>query len=155
MRVRFAGIAPIGLLVGILAVAGCAAHRGETGPWPTRIPPAPAIRFAEPISPRELSILVLDGNSGAPIYSSAVSIPDPGIFGTTDSAGIIRFRLPHAGQYGLRIRHIGFENWNGVASVTDSTGLALVVQLRRSYAPLNLTPVVAGTEPAAKPPHTR
>ena len=131
----------VGLLLSAWLIAACAGHHGsELGPWKTRVPLGPSLHFAEAIAPRTLAVLVVDGHSGAPIHNSPVYVVSERVGGSTDSAGALRLRLPRAAQFVVRVRCIGYEPWQGSAAVTDTTGFALVVQLKRSYQ--RIVPVV-------------
>jgi hypothetical protein len=132
------------VVIGVSFATACRSGglRSWAGP---RIPLAPAIHFAEQIEPRTLAVLVLDGHTGAPARHGVAQILTARLTVATDSMGTVRLRLPRAGTYNMRVVGIGYEEWHGAIAVTDSTGAAMVVQLRRSYAAIHA--VNAGTGP--------
>jgi hypothetical protein len=149
----------VALLLSAWLIAACARrHDPEAYGWGTRLPLAPSLQFAEAIAPRTLAVLVLDAHSGAPARYSAVSVtpelPTRGgeqwIGGAPDSTGVLRLRLPRAGRYAVHVIGIGYESLREPVAVTDTTGFALVVQLKRSYE--RPKEVIIGPEPARKPP---
>lgn len=130
----------------VCLTASC--HQASNGPWPSRLPLGPAIHFAEPIAPRMVSVLVLDAHSGTPINYAVVNVVGESFGGTTDTTGVVRFRLPRAGSFAIHARGISYEEWRGSIAVTDSTGFATIVQLHRSYR--LPTPVVVGSQPPSR-----
>jgi len=117
-------------VIGLLCSGGCF-HRARTD-WDGDAPRAPMIRFSERVAPRWVVVLVLDAHSGAPINYSAVSVV-PGPAGvTTDSTGVVRLHMRASGQHQLRVRQFQYVPWQGTVTVTDTSGVAIVVQLRRS-----------------------
>lgn len=128
----------ISALLASLTSAGC--HRPLRWALDPNAPLAPAIHFVEPVGPRQMAVVLLDAHSGEPIEHGAVfTFPGP-VFGNTDSTGAVRLTLRSAGRYAVRAQGFGYDPWNGDVTVTDSTGVALIVQLRRTKQPI--VPVV-------------
>ena len=128
----------IAMLLASLTAAGC--HRPLHYSFDPNAPLAPSIHFVESVGSRQVVVLLLDAHSGKPIEHGAVAVLPGQIVGTTDSTGTIRATLRAAGRCVIRAQGFGYVPWSGEVTVTDSTGVALVVQLRRTTKPIE--PVV-------------
>jgi hypothetical protein len=133
------------LMLALSLVGAC--HRGQAT-WDPSAPLAPVIQFVDPIRPRSMLVLALDAHSGAPLMTVRAMITAAALAPGPDSLGRMRFSNLPLGPQRLRVIAIGYTAWQGLIAVSDSTGLAVIVQLRRSMTPP--IPVVTGTEPPAR-----
>ena len=136
------------LAVPLLALPGCRSNRA----WQDASL-APSVSFAEPVAPRSLVLLVLDAHSGESLRMARAILADARLAPAADSAGRIRITSLVPGRHSLRVVAIGYDESRIPIEVTDSTGLAIVVQLHRSAHPIQ--PVVAGVEPPRHLPNER
>ncbi|HSQ28261.1 MAG TPA: hypothetical protein VLN49_00300 [Gemmatimonadaceae bacterium] len=104
-------------------------------------PLAPVIRFTELAAPRSIVVLALDAHSGAPLPQAEALIPALQLRANGDTAGVIRLRPSRPGAVQLTVRLVGYEVWRAAVVVSDSAGVALVAQLRRSKVPLTTVEV--------------
>lgn len=111
------------------------ACRHAGGDW-AHAPLAPAIRFTELAPPLSVIVLALDAHSGAPLPQAEALIPALQLRANADTAGVIRLRPARPGAVQLTVRLVGYEVWHSRVVVSDSAGVALVAQLRRSKGPL-------------------
>jgi hypothetical protein len=93
----------------------------------------PVLTFSEVLPPRTVALLVLDAHSGAPLRDAVVTIQPERRFGVmTDSLGRARLRNVPAGRYAVLVRHLGHHFWADSLTLSDSVGMALLIQLRRA-----------------------
>jgi len=97
----------------------------------------PLLAFEEVIPPRTIGVLILDAHSGAPLDGATVSLSPIGLLAGSDGAGRARVRRAPLGRQRLVVRHIGYQFWSDSITVSDTAGLVVVVQLRRSSAMLD------------------
>lgn len=124
----------------LISAAFTTACRHAGGDW-ARAPLAPVIRFTELAPPRSIVVLALDAHSGAPLPQAEALILALQLRATADSAGVIRVRPSQPGAVQLTVRLVGYEVWHSTVAVSDSAGVALVAQLRRSKVPLTTVEV--------------
>lgn len=123
-------IAPV---LALAVVAAC--HRGQGAIDPlsswaaARL--APRLEFNEPIAGGDVVLLVIDAHSGEPIAEVTAFFPENPKAVYSDSLGRIRFHDVAPGAHDIRIRRIGYVGQTRSVTLSNGTGLALVVQLSR------------------------
>src|SRR5688572_20854994 len=119
---RFATVLPLLLLL--------ACRHGHQDAW--NAPLAPALYFAETLTPGSVGVLVIDAHSGAPLPHSPVALNPGGPRVMTDSLGRARITAVRPGRYVLHVRSIGYHARMDSVSVTAASAFAAVIQLRRA-----------------------
>jgi hypothetical protein len=127
-------------VLALTLVAGAACRSGGARPpldahaaW-ANAPLSPTITFAELVPPRSVRLLVLDAHSGAPLDGAQATLGPSNLSAVADQFG--RALIPRAalGRQRLLVRRPGYQFWSDSVTISDTAGLALVVQLRRSSA---------------------
>ena len=121
----------------LLAALGC--RTSAVRQW-HEAPLAPVIAFTERVPPRGIVVLALDAHSGKPVDRAVLSVARMGDWSTArlaraDSAGVARLVDLPTGQHQVRVSALGYQARSTTLDITDSVGVALVVQLRRYVAP--------------------
>ena len=127
-----------------MAIAACQSGRTRSTPDPVaahaawaNAPLNPPLAFAEAIPPRTVGVLVLDAHSGAPLDGAVVTLSPSGLQTGSDATGRARLRRAALGQQRLVVRRVGYLLWSDSVTVSDTAGLAIVVQMRRNSAMLD------------------
>jgi len=94
-------------------------------------PLQPVIFFDQPGPQGNVTVLLLDGHSGAPVVGGQIALTPPNLAVPTDSNGIGTFTGLPAGRYLLIARGIGFRAWRDSLVLQPGDGRIRIVQLRR------------------------
>jgi len=126
---------PVIVLFGVVPSTACvhAPRPAREVPWETA-PLAPRLQFVESIAPGDVSLLVLDGHSGAPLRDAVANVESTSIVAYGDSLGRIRFHHLAPGLLRLRIRRVNYVMRRDSLTLPPGSGLALVVQMQRGPA---------------------
>lgn len=124
---------PILALLSLAMGTACArTPRTVAGPLWESAPLSPRLQFAEPIAPGDVTLLVVDGHSGAPLRETIATFDSTSIVAYGDSLGRIRFHHVATRLLRLRIRRVNYVMRRDSITLRDGAGLALVVQMRRA-----------------------
>jgi hypothetical protein len=108
-----------------------AACISRPGPAWDAAPLATPISLHQAVAPGDLVVLALDAHTNGPMPGSQVLLPSRRLARLADSSGLVRLTSLPSGSYQIRVRRIGYSDWNGTTLVGEGAGTVLVVQLRR------------------------
>jgi Carboxypeptidase regulatory-like domain len=110
----------------LAALTACARHTAfEDAPL------APRLTFLEQVPPQTIVVLVTDAHSGAPVEGAVVSVPPTAHHAASDTGGRVRLSNVPPGAHTVLVRRIGYDRHVATVSVSETQGVAMLVQLRR------------------------